>query len=271
MRTMNQNIVKKAQSFAARWGFLTQDLFYDFICKMSPTQNYRYWHHLIQSGLFVVSKASPHVLILSRKSRQEIFGKEARPSRLPMYIQHDAIAARFILLLSQTGLVENFWLEDDLLRNKILGYQLLGAERINRIPDVIFDLKTPTGVLRCGLEVERTTKTLARYAKMALAYQGHKKIGIVILACGSPYTEGAVAKAFKFNLSEDVRKAPGLFQYSSLQSNGLRTTIRFAQNEFSLAKFLEVVTKQTVELSEPKRNLNEKSISFRNQKNTEAA
>src|SRR3989338_8552120 len=99
VRQMNDQILKEALEFAARWGFLTKDLFYDFICRMSLAQNYRYWRSLSEDGLLVQSKASENVLLLSHKIRRQMFGESARPSRLPAYIDHDSIAARFLMTL----------------------------------------------------------------------------------------------------------------------------------------------------------------------------
>lgn len=64
---MNQTIISDAQEFAARWGFITRDLFFEFFCKMSQAQQYRYWHQLVARGLFAASKANPHVLLLTKK------------------------------------------------------------------------------------------------------------------------------------------------------------------------------------------------------------
>ncbi len=90
------------------------------------------------------------------------------------------------------------------------------------------------------------------------------------MGCGSLFTEVAVKRGFKFPETEEARKVPGIFEYPYLQVFGLKTTIRFAENEFSLAQLLEVVTKQSVQIAESKRNLNENAISFRNRKNAEA-
>jgi len=270
MRKMNDKITKEALEFAARWGFLTKDLFYDFICRMSSTQNYRYWRSLTEGGLFVHSKASENVLLLSHKSRRQMFGESARPSRLPAYIDHDSIVARFLMTLQQTGLVNRYWLENDLMSNPLDTYDILGSARIHRIPDVVFDLKTSTGVIRCAYEVEKTTKTKSRYSKIGLAYLDYSKINLILFACGSLATEIAVRRGFHGKAFANMNRIPGIFQYPDFTATGLKTPIRFDTREYSIQEFLEIVTKQIVVVGSSKRNLNEKSISFGNSVESEA-
>ena len=270
MRQMNNQITKEALEFAARWGFLTKDLFYDFICRMSSTQNYRYWRSLIEDGLFVQSKASENVLLLSHKVRREKFGESARPSRLPAYIDHDSIAARFLMTLLQTGLVTRYWLENDLMSSPLEIYDILGSARVHRIPDVVFDLKTTSGLIRCAYEVEKTTKTQTRYSKIGLAYLDYSKINLILFACGSQATAVAVSRGFQGKAFAEANRVPGIFQYHDFAAIGLRTRILFGTREYSIQNFLEVVTKQTVQTNNSKRNLNEKSISFRNSEESEA-
>lgn len=271
MRQMNDQIRREALEFAARWGFLTKDLFYDFICRMSSAQNYRYWRSLTEDGHFVQSQASENVLLLAHKSRRKIFGESARPSRLPAYIGHDSIAARFLMTLQQTGLVSRYWLENDLMSNPLDTYDILGSARVHRIPDVVFDLKTSTGVIRCAFEVEKTTKTQSRYSKIGLAYLDYSKINLILFACGSLATEVAVSRGFQGKAFTDTNRVPGIFQYPDFTALGLKTKIRFGTREYSIQNFLEVVTKQIVAAGNSKRNLNEKSISFRNSLESEVA
>lgn len=271
MRKMNSEIIRNAQIFASRWGFLTRDIFFDFICELGRSQNYEYWNHLVASGLFVRSAASDSVLLLSHKSRRSNFGKSARPSRLPTYIEHDAIAARYLLTLERTNLISTYWLEDELLRNPTTAYQVLGAERLHRIPDVVFDLKTATGTLRCALEVEKTAKTHARYSKMALTYLGYKKIGITLFACGNAWTENAVQLAFQGRTFEEKKKIPGRFQYLDFESHSLEAMIRFGSNQMRMKEFLEIATKKSIDITASKADLNRTSVRFRKDKESEVA
>ncbi|MGE3386012.1 MAG: hypothetical protein AB7K41_04725 [Bdellovibrionales bacterium] len=268
---MNSEIIRNAQVFASRWGFLTKDIFFDFICGFGRSQCYEYWSHLVASGLFIRSAASDSVLLLSLKSRRSDFGKSARPSRLPTYIEHDAIAAKFLLTLERTKLISAYWLEDELLRDPMTAYQVLGAERLHRIPDMVFDLKTATGTLRCALEVEKTAKTQARYSKMALTYLGYKKIGITLFACGNAWTENAVRRAFQGRAFTDQKKIPGLYQYSDFEIQSLEAPIRFGSNQMPMREFLEIATKKSVDIASSKTDLNRTSVRFRKSQEGEAA
>ncbi len=271
MRTMNRHVIQNAQEFAARWGFLTRDIFYDFLCSMSPTQNYRYWNYLLDEGYFVRSLASHDVLLLGGKSRRASFGKSARPSRLPVYVEHDAVVARFLLTLDRLDLIARYWLEDELTRRPVEAFQILGAERMHRIPDLIFDLKAANGLVRCAFEAEKTTKSQSRYDRIALAYLDYPKVKVILFGCGSRATEAAVRRSFDGRLYAKKKRVPGIFQYGDFAKDGLQSTIRFGPMEYTVERFLEIVTKQSLLAPASKRNLNEKSISFRNPTDGEAA
>jgi len=174
------------------------------------------------------------------------------------------------MTLHQTGLVSRYWLENDLMSNPLDTYDILGSARVHRIPDVVFDLKTSTGVIRCAYEVEKTTKTQSRYSKIGLAYLDYSKINLILFACSSLATEVAVSRGFQGKAFTDANRVPGIFQYPDFTALGLKTKIRFGTHEYSIQNFLEVVTKQIVAAGSSKRNLNEKSISFRNSPESEA-
>ncbi|MFN8943702.1 MAG: hypothetical protein ACK5WZ_03665 [Pseudobdellovibrionaceae bacterium] len=196
MKPLNMEILRSAQDFTARWGFLTQEIFFEFFCPMSQAQQYRYWAWLVDQGYFYKSNANPQVLLLTKKSRIR-FGSLARPSRLPTYVTHDAIVARVFLAFHRRGLIVKSWLEDELMRNPIDAYKVLGAERIHRVPDLVFDLKTADGSgIRCALEIERVTKSQSRYSKIALAYLGCSRVSVILFGCGQEATERAIRNAF---------------------------------------------------------------------------
>lgn len=271
MKPLNLEIVRVAQKFTARWGFLTKEIFFDFFCNFGKTQRYFYWKYLTASHLFIPSAATDSVLLLSLKSRRSDFGKSARPSRLPTYIGHDAIAARFILTLERLDMIATYWLEDELIRNTTAAYQVMGAERLHRIPDVVFDLKTTCGTLRCALEVEKTAKTQARYSKMALAYLGYKKVGITIFACGNAWTENAVRGAFQGRTFLEQKKIPGVFQYADFDSQSIQAPIRFGSNQMTVREFLEVATQRPVESVKSLANQNRTPVRLKSGEKSEAA
>lgn len=254
MKRPDDKIISAAVNFAARWGFLTRDLFFEFMCPMKRVQSYNYWSHLVESGLFVKSKANDRTLILSQKSRRAL-GDSARPARSHFYIEHDKIVARIFLALEIRDLILDSWLEDELMRNRIQTYSLLGVQSINRIPDLVFDLKNQNGKpVRCALEIERTTKSQARYAKMSLAYLNSSRIDVVLVGCSQHSTETSVRRAFSTSAHLAANRTPGIFQHKEFDSNSLNMQIRFQNNEMSFERFLEIATKAPAPKAEQRVN-----------------
>ncbi len=271
MRTTNNKIIGDALEFAARWGFLNQQIFFEFICQMSQAQQYRYWNYLVTSGLFLKSRYSQHNLILSRKGRVD-FGDSARPARSHFYVDHDMIVARFFLALEKRGLIVSSWLEDELMRNPIEAYDVLGMNEIHRLPDLVFDLKTINNTfVRCALEIEKVTKSQSRYSKMALSYLNAGRIDVVLFGCVQPTTERVVRRAFNTSAHIESNRVPGTFLFDEFDPVSLSTALRFQDNDMSIARFIEVATKQSVP---PMRNAGEKreyAFSRKFTKKTEAA
>jgi len=168
-------------------------------------------------------------------------------------------------------MVATYWLEDELIRNTMTAYQVLGAERLHRIPDAVFDLKTASGTLRCALEVEKTAKTQERYSKMALAYLGYKKVGITLFACGNNWTENTVRRAFQGRIFVEQKKVPGLYQYLDFDTLSLDAPIRFGSNQMTIRNFLEIATKRPIDPVRPKSDVKRTRVRFRNDKESEAA
>lgn len=217
-------------------------------------QSYKYWSHLVESGLFIKSKANSRTLILSHKSRRS-FGDSARPARSHFYIEHDKIVARIFLSLEMRGLILDSWLEDELMRNPIQAYSVLGADSINRVPDVVFDLKSNNGKpVRCALEIERVTKSQARYSKMALAYLNSNKIDVVLIGCSHSSTESSVRRAFSSPAHLAANKTPGTFLYEEFDSGSLSMQVRFQNSAMSFERFLEIATKAPVPKIEQRAN-----------------
>lgn len=265
MRNPNMKVINDSLEFASRWGFLTKDLFFEFFCPMSQAQQYRYWARLTENGYFISSKNQEHTLILSHKSRK-LLGDQVRPSRSHFYIEHDSIVARFYLSLSQKGLLENSWLEDELMRNPIEAYTVLGCQQLQRVPDLIFDLKRRnTTAVRCSLEIERVTKSRSRYSKMALAYLDMSKVGVSLFGCVSESTEKAIRFAFSSNEFVERNRIPGTFLYEAYDPFEFNSQLRFASTEMKFENFLAVIS------GDPKRERNEKSFSEYEASKTEAA
>lgn len=254
MKRPNEKIISDALNFAARWGFLSQNIFFEFLCPLKHVQRYNYWSHLVSAGLFLTSKSDRKVLILSKKSR-DAMGGSIRPARSHFYIKHDETVARIYLALECRGLILESWLEDELMRNPIQAYSALGVQSIQRLPDLVFDLKSQSGKpVRCALEIERFTKSRVRYLKMAMAYLNSGKVDIVLIGCAQSSTENSVRRAFSSRAHIESQKTPGTFLYDEFDPHALMMQIRFQSSEMSFERFLEIATKSIIPKTEQTAN-----------------
>jgi hypothetical protein len=266
MRSLDGDIIKQAQDFTARWGFLTRGLFFKFFCTKRRTQKFEYWNRLVETSLFVRSKSNSEILFLSRRGRK-LLAREARPARFHIFIEHDSIVADVLLTLQQLDLIREYWLEDELMRDSVLAYEVLGADKVYRIPDLVFDLRTQSGGhVRAVLEVEKTLKTSARYEMMALSYRDYNHINLVLFGCDSAYTSGVIKRSFSAGLGDNQRIVPGIFLYENFLKSALSANVRFADKEFLFENMLRLVTQQSAQGLSSKPDVNRTAVRFRNSK-----
>lgn len=237
------SILKNAQLFAARFGFLTQDIFFRHICAKSRTRRYLYWKRLLDDGWFVRSSQDQKALYLSRKSRRQ-FGNGCVPARSPIYFEHDSAVAELHFHFSQTGLVIRSWTEADLSRAPWESYQILGTDRVRKIPDLILDLSMDGRALRVAVEIEKTRKARGRYAAISLAYLEMSRIDLVIFGCDNAAIASEVRAAFRGEAFSKARKEPGVFLLEEMFERQLDMQLRFAERDLTLRSLLDAIAER---------------------------
>ncbi len=266
MRQKDPSILRSAQLLTARFGFLTQDIFFNHLCDKSLRQKYVYWAMLTEEGWFVRSSQNPQVLYLSSKSRKTL-GFDYSPARALQYVEHDSYSIHFYLLLKSMGIVKDSWTDGDLIHSPSDSYEILGTEIISKIPDLILDFKMGSDILRVAIEIENNRKSRNRYAQIALAYLSMKRIDLIIFGCATTAIASEVQRAFRGERFSKTAKTPGLFILEDFKNNRLKSRLTFQNNEFDLLSFLRLVTKNDGLEIPSKQHLNNNAMLFREDKN----
>ncbi len=197
-------------NFAARFGFVTQSIFFKYLCVRQKTQQYLYWRDLIRNGVIFQSKTLKDVCYLTKVGRRQA-PRPAVPSRLIYFVEHDAMVAEFYLELVKSGLVEESWTAYELSIEPWKSCSLLGCADLIKIPDLVVDLKSKNGTFRVAFEMERSRKSGERYNQMALSYWGFKRVNLLLVNCVNEATRQAIERAFNTPLHRDADKKPALF------------------------------------------------------------
>lgn len=238
-RIYEEQLMHSCIQFAGRWGFLTRNLFSKYFCNKQRSQQLDYWSRLIKTGYFSRSEYDGNVLILSPKGKSRC-AVQARPARFFQYIKHDEMVAEVTLAFSRKGLVERFWLEDELFRNHLMAFQVLGANKITRVPDMIFELRPEYQKLRFAVEIEKTRKAKSRYDKIAMAYCDLHNIDLVIFGCIDLATEDCIENSFKGIESHPARTKAAFFQVLEFVEEGFSCRIRVDGKEISFSDLFNV-------------------------------
>lgn len=242
MRKKDIETLRKTQHFAARFGFITRELFFEYLCRKGRSQQYAQWKALVDDGWFTKSTHDGRVLYLSRKSRK-ILGAGCVPSRSLMYVDHDSLMGAFLLSLNRTGLILRAWTEADLTRAPGDAHRLLGADRFAKIPDLILDLRAHHGFLRVAVEIEKTRKSRNRYSQIALSYRLMPRVDLVIFGCDSEATVMEVRRAFQGEAFLRAKKFPGTFLLKDFAESEFAARFQFQDRDFEIGEFLRAATR----------------------------
>lgn len=241
MPSRDDSILSGAISFAAKFGFVTQEIFFDFLCERSQSRQYAYWRYLRTSGAFVESKRDPRIYYLSTKTLRDL--PSDRVNRRYFYhIEHDSIAATLHLLLKREFMCERSWTEMQLRADLSEAAEILGSSDVRKLPDYVVDVPSAKGFLRVAFEIEASAKSRERYRLAAFAYLAMANIDLVVYVCDGLAIERTVDAAFSGELFREREKRPACLQLKDLRNDRLQSRVRFLENELKFADLIETAT-----------------------------
>lgn len=233
--------------FAGRFGFVTRDLFFEYLCPLGRSQRFSFWRKLIGDGWLIPHEPQGRTAYLSKKARTK-FGMI--PARSKYFIEHDEVAARLLLECERLGVVERFWSERELVALQVDSLSVLGSRTLEKIPDLIMDLSGSYGRLRVAVEVERAVKAKERYQAAALSYLEMKNVDLILYVCRIERTAELIKNAFEAHGAE---KAPGLFITADFIKCRFSCEVSYRGRRLQLIKFLSLALKRDLKLSDKKR------------------
>ena len=247
----------KAQTieFAARFGFVTNELYFKYLSPVARTQKYKYWARLANEGFLTRARSSKEVFFLTPKARTSI-DIIAVPARDIYLIPHDLIVAQFLLEIKSTLLIAEYWTEYDLKSNAGEARHVLGCSQLLKFPDLVLEMNGKEGPLKIAVEIERSQKTKSRYRQLAYSYLQAKGLDFLIFGCAYQSIEQIVLSAFSGEIFSRASKSPATFLIPDLDKSGLEMTAKFCEHKMSMRKMLLAALK----LKENDRDLNRDNL-----------
>lgn len=228
---------QSAVNFAARFGFINQGIFFKYLCQKLKSQQYRYWRKLTANGHFKASASDRNILYLTKKGR-ELAQFEPVAARSVYLVPHDLLVATVILELEMSGLVTESWTEAELLCSPATTYQVLGVNRIDKLPDLVVDLRANQKALRIAFEIENSRKAKERYDRMALNYLAMKNVNLVIFGAANLMISKSIRRAFSGAIFQNSQKTPIIFSNEDFKSEGFAAQAELLQTQLPLRKML---------------------------------
>ncbi len=238
------DIVKKATiDFTARFGFVTRDIFFEYLCPRQRTQKFEQWNALRRDQIIKPSSSLDHVYYLTKSARKRV-RRSVAPARSAIFVEHDSTTASVYFELNRSGLLLRSWTDYELSSSPWDACSVLGTDRLEKIPDMVVDMKSKNGQLRIALETERSRKSNLRYDQASLHYLRFKNVNLVLYCCINESTMKAVERAFSAEVFRKAEKTPVLFLLSDFEKSKMEAEARFMGYRLSLKKLILAALKQ---------------------------
>ncbi len=198
MKELHPEILE-AIEIAARFGFISQEIFFKFVTSRRRTMAYFIWRELLKTRYFERYNQSTipnSYLKLSPygKSENDIRGKFiSMPTPSPQQLSHDEILLRFALQNEKKGFFEYALTESCSKYNGLFAQHFVA--RNLKYPDLQFGLGSGSREFKVALELERTRKSNLRYQMNLLSYSVHKQVDLVIYVTSHETIERSIKNA----------------------------------------------------------------------------
>jgi hypothetical protein len=251
----SSEILQNAINFAARFGFLTKEIFFENLCLNQTTQQYYHWNKLVTGGHFFKSQKQHGLIYLAAKGRK-LATVSVAPNKSLYILNHDILVAKIFLRLERTGKLLNAWTEFELSKDQYQTCILLGVNRIDKLPDLLVDLHGANKTIRIAIEIENTLKAKDRYLRISQGYLSMRNVNLLIYGCSSLVIQATVARTFSGAEFVRSQKAPITFLNSEFSKDDFSAEGSLLNRRMPLKKMLSAAleTPEDTWEKKPKKN-----------------
>ncbi len=257
MSSKTKQLTQNTINFSARFGFLTKEIFFEYLCHNSKSQQYEHWKSLTDKGYFYSSSRQQGLLHLTLKGKK-LAQYQVAPNKSLYFLAHDILVSTILLELESTKLVKESWTEFELARDPLRTSLILGVTRIDKLPDLVVDLVGHNKTLRIAIEVENTLKSKERYSRIGSSYLNMKNINLVIYCCSSLTIQRAVRNIFSDVTFFKEQKSPISFLTDDFRKMKFETDAWLLNQKISLKNMLLAALEidQNQWITKPEKNRN---------------
>ncbi len=187
--------------FAAKTGFLTRSLYYEFFSSGDLRNTQKHWLNLVRRGLFKQhpSPTCSDTLVLCTNS-MDISDSQVMAVVPPPHvgqINHDEILAKILLRAKQQRLIQHWISEAELKKVNAADFKLQDRRPAAKYPDALVTLNAPGKPVHVAIELELSRKSFKRYEDVAYAYRRIAGVKAVFFVCKNVEIVEAIKTAFK--------------------------------------------------------------------------
>ena len=229
-----------ALMFTGKVGFITRSLWHEFFATGNIRWQERQLQKLIEAGYLKKHRNAyaKRVLILTEKSVALVTALQGRTvSPVPvMYLAHDTVVARSLLILKREQIIRDFTVERELKTYGIKDYLLSEKDHDRKYPDAVFKFK-PFGKERTvAVEYEREQKSGSRYQTMLTQYAAVTNLDLVLFIVERSAIKKAIEGAKKYLGQNAVSEKLAFVTSDEWQKSPLDAVIEMPFGEYKISK-----------------------------------
>lgn|GEM_PF-1364161 len=188
-------------AFAAKSGFLSRRIWLDFFATGAKSWKNKVWRSFAERGYFLPhpSSRAGDVLVPNRKNEavRRMVGEAVASPPYISQLDHDETCARIALTLERQGLIQSYMTEADQKRHFFGWNRSFRDAAAVKFPDLLLELRGPTGKKLVAIEVELSRKNPKRYCGIFRAYRGKPGHDLLVFLARSETIFDALSRAMK--------------------------------------------------------------------------
>ncbi len=230
--------------FAAKIGFLRKSLWNEFFAKGSSRWRRRQWLFFQRRSYFFrhPSSLARDVIVLNPKNLmvRELVGEDISSPPFAPQITHDEIMARSLLVLTKSGLIQDYKVEAELKRESIGQRKVHDASEKLKFPDAIVRTTSAGTFVRLAVELELTRKNPKRYRQIIGSYATKPDLNRVIFIARSNLIFENLRAAMRETYYPDWERPIGFCHLDDWIRDPANAAIHFNDGVTTLAKIAGV-------------------------------
>lgn len=236
---------RQIMQIVTKFGYINKKIYLDHMDNSSKAYKFKTWSELqkhqfispynrqcFSKNYFYLNSAGLKIM------RQAGFDPVTKVN--PIYFEHDDVVMKFALAFEGSGAIRANWLNEGVIR-KYDNSQIYDIfnNSLTKLPDLIFNLNMKNRPIKIALEVERSSKSQARYDVLISGYSKAKSIDMILITHANNYIKESILLSARKLGYPRAQRPIGFIDYKDLASNPTTAILNIEGKKIRLADYFK--------------------------------